>query len=984
MSNVHSKDHKGPTPSQQKITIELAGSRQQCERFCDGLKKGLKNAVGDVAKLKKVVSECYSEFLLRPDPKKEDPAPDAGLGMNTDFRYPGDAKKLRDRSKMRLWAEYLRENGRNATLIRQPTFHKLIRVGLPNRLRGEIWELTSGSLYLRLENPNLFEDTLAKFDGRESLAIDEIEKDLNRSLPEYPGFQSPHGIERLRRVLTAYSWINEEVGYCQAMNIVVAALLIYMSDTQAFYLLSVLCDRLLPGYYSTTMYGTLLDQRVFESLVERTMPILWDHLQKQDVQLSVVSLPWFLSLYINSMPLVFAFRVLDVFFLEGPKVLFQVGLAILRINGEELLDAGDDGAFISVLKNYFSTLDNSAHPKSENPKLRAVTRFQELMVVAFKEFSAITHSTITEQRMKYKDGVLNNIENFAKRTSIRNLGPDSKRLNVEELSALYDRFYSVLYARQQRADVIAEEMERRAKAMRSRNTDLVFSDRQSIEKGRVGLGPSPSLMDFDAFREFLAGICKWAVSDAPTPPDKNNGKDQGYFGSYNKAKAVSLSPWGAGNATPADHEFMRRLFKRWDVTGSGELTLSDVVSGLAHIKGSHDIMGSITYFFELYDDVGDGKVDREGILRISEALLFLSRRGLEGSLEPPPTPSNAQQNGGSKSHGSPDERFLSSVSAFIRRCFEYADPDRPHAVQSEPDLIDIEKPEVEEDVKSEPDLQDPDSFGIGSDSEEEGDLLDLEDKKPEPISKKEEKSLPKTPPQQQKHRVVTQQKSEAANAALDPSNPLHITLPTFRMVVLADELLEQFFESSFPHSFHILASGSEVSTPARGSTLTTFANLGFGGGLKSPAPGVGGTGSAGAVPPGKGLRGVLDNIVTDGMRVAAEVKRRVDEAQKDVERNALNRDDDEEEDEMVDYSQPVPGGGLRVRGDSDGRSMRSVRSVQEGDRDLLEGADAEAGEVAEAGGMGSVSVVEMESLRISPSLEGGETSKGKGKVEFEQ
>ena len=109
--------------------------------------------------------------------------------------------------------------------MRQPRFYKLIRVGLPNRLRGEMWELTSGSLFIRLQKPKLYAETLAKFTGRESLAIDEIEKDLNRSLPEYPGFQSEEGIGRLRRVLTAYSWINEEVGYCQAMNIVVAALL---------------------------------------------------------------------------------------------------------------------------------------------------------------------------------------------------------------------------------------------------------------------------------------------------------------------------------------------------------------------------------------------------------------------------------------------------------------------------------------------------------------------------------------------------------------------------------------------------------------------------------------------------------------------------------------------------------------------------------------------------------------------------------------
>lgn len=240
---------EGKSGDAQRFTVQLAGSRQASERFCDGLKKGLRDGVKEVENLKAVIGECYSEYLLSGANKAERETamtangvkepPDAGLGMV--FRYPGDARKLREQSKMRLWREYLRgrldnycnrseadkylDNGRNATLIRQPTFHKLIRVGLPNRLRGEMWELTSGSLYLRLQRPRQFADTLSRFSGKESLAIDEIEKDLNRSLPEYPGFQSEEGIGRLRRVLTAYSWIDEEVGYCQAMNIVVAALL---------------------------------------------------------------------------------------------------------------------------------------------------------------------------------------------------------------------------------------------------------------------------------------------------------------------------------------------------------------------------------------------------------------------------------------------------------------------------------------------------------------------------------------------------------------------------------------------------------------------------------------------------------------------------------------------------------------------------------------------------------------------------------------
>lgn len=72
----------------------------------------------EIENLRMVVADCYSEYLLSGAKSKgqdENNAaetrqpPDAGLGMV--FRYPGDARKLRDRSKMRLWAEYFRGMG---------------------------------------------------------------------------------------------------------------------------------------------------------------------------------------------------------------------------------------------------------------------------------------------------------------------------------------------------------------------------------------------------------------------------------------------------------------------------------------------------------------------------------------------------------------------------------------------------------------------------------------------------------------------------------------------------------------------------------------------------------------------------------------------------------------------------------------------------------------------------------------------------------
>jgi hypothetical protein len=37
---------------------------------------------------------------------------------------------------------------------------------------------------------------------------------------------------------------------------------------------------------------------------------------------------------------------------------FILRLAILKLNGEELLGTKDDGAFLDILKRYFTTLDN--------------------------------------------------------------------------------------------------------------------------------------------------------------------------------------------------------------------------------------------------------------------------------------------------------------------------------------------------------------------------------------------------------------------------------------------------------------------------------------------------------------------------------------------------------------------------------------------------------------------------------------------------
>lgn len=309
------------------------------------------------------------------------------------------------------------------------------------------------------------------------------------------------------------------------------------------------------------------------------------------------------------------------------------------------------------------------------------------------------------------------------------------------------------------------------------------------------------------------------------------------------------------------------------------LSLQNVVTGFAHVKGTKDIMSNISYFFELYDDDGDGRVDREGILRISEALLFLSRRGVHDS-----SPSASLSDIGSDSNPdrpSRDEQFLSSVSAFIRRCFEYADPDHPSNQENQ-------VAEVKDGV---------DNFAIGDDDED--DLIDFGSEPNTPKAPKfDNNPLSPVPSNHTTDSDVAERnnKAKAANLALDPNKPLHITLPTFRMVILADEVLEQFFEVGFSSSFRL--ADAPLSHASSSANLTTFANAGrHAAAVTGGMGGVVGGAGVGVVPPGKGIRGMLDNIVNDGMRVAAEVRRRYDEAQKELDREARHGREDEDDEE---------------------------------------------------------------------------------------
>uniref|UniRef100_A0A8D0CI94 TBC1 domain family member 8B n=1 Tax=Scleropages formosus TaxID=113540 RepID=A0A8D0CI94_SCLFO len=290
------------------------------------------------------------------------------------------------------WNIHFSEYGRGMSMFRTKKTRDLIVRGVPEFLRGELWLLFSGAVNDMATHPGYYSELVEQSLGTSTLATDEIERDLHRSLPEHPAFQSDTGISALRRVLTAYAYRNPKIGYCQAMNILTSVLLLYAKEEEAFWLLVAVCERMLPDYFNRRIIGALVDQAVFEELIREQLPQLTEHTTDMTF-FSSVSLSWFLTLFISVLPIESAVNVVDCFFYDGIKAILQLGLAVLDYNVEQLLACRDDAEAVTILNKFFDSVTNKDSPlpatvHAISPRLRDYYKNSCDLVISLGRFGS--------------------------------------------------------------------------------------------------------------------------------------------------------------------------------------------------------------------------------------------------------------------------------------------------------------------------------------------------------------------------------------------------------------------------------------------------------------------------------------------------------------------------------------------------------------------------------------------------------------------
>jgi hypothetical protein len=164
---------------------------------------------------------------------------------------------------------------------------------------------------------------------------DVIARDVHRCYPDHVHFRDGMGgtgQDDLHAILKAYAHYKPSVGYCQGMGRLVGMMLMQMPVEDAFWLLVATIESpYLQDYYTPTLRQLRVDAIVFERLLKVQDPKLAMFLEQNDVGPLMYITQWYLTLFTMSLPWASVLRVWDIFYFDGVKTLFRVGLGVLQI-----------------------------------------------------------------------------------------------------------------------------------------------------------------------------------------------------------------------------------------------------------------------------------------------------------------------------------------------------------------------------------------------------------------------------------------------------------------------------------------------------------------------------------------------------------------------------------------------------------------------------------------------------------------------------
>jgi len=316
----------------------------------------------------------------------------------------GECSKTRQ-----FWAKML-ENWEENQLFSPKQLRHFIKLGIPDGMRGEVWNKMIGSQAIKVISSFDYQACLTKIrqhlvdlgvseyggtncisrlgqivgsliDNKKEnmMMIDspdtaimtrqwkkklqkqisvfrQIMLDIDRSFPSHKMFmegtnEGKEGRAALFRVLAVYAMYNPQVSYCQGMSYIAGMFLMNMEEEASFWCLVSMFERpkYLAGYFNDSLGKIQRHAAVFERLMRQRRTKLYKHLEAQCVLPLMYLTPWFMALF-TSLPCWDAvLAIWDMLLLEGMSVIFQVALALLDVLSVAILPLTEIAQVLPIL-----------------------------------------------------------------------------------------------------------------------------------------------------------------------------------------------------------------------------------------------------------------------------------------------------------------------------------------------------------------------------------------------------------------------------------------------------------------------------------------------------------------------------------------------------------------------------------------------------------------------------------------------------------